>query len=521
MRRLNLLLSFYLLCFLPLKAWSGDYCERLTAPLSFERIKDFTRRCQIKDLTHLLQKLPEIYYRNFVLGYSSRAPEAYSISTRFPRVISYDPLYDGAILAFTTDAHKAFYQNLQILEFNQNEGKFKIGEIAFVKKSPQRAKRLTLKISDSKQCQRCHTQNNLPIWASFRYWRGFYGAVDDRPYETNEVNQGDKADYEILLSRWSKDRRLKLFSKNNYKKEDNKVDFNVKNNGLLSQHVAHLWSLWLYKKYFSKNPLFVKLALLDIATLNSSLGCLKVDEGHSLSKMMSDLTKDNKSLFSMNGRYKVLNLIFLQMGFDPKDFNLPFSEVGYLGSSSLYFNDQYVRDNFLNPLYESRFLPGVMSKLSMLSFVREFKAQKEKKNDLKHLSKLTKIVSKNEIQKFCPLIVRQSKQGLKQFKKIYHNKLPAFAHNPMEESQDFLKVRCLGCHMGALPTAPEIPFDRPQELSSEVLKTSLLYVENELMPPRDLDQKRKASLPLEDIERREIVRYLQALLAQKRLSEIK
>ncbi len=139
---------------------------------SIATIEKIIQRKKPKNIDELLAFLPDSYRRHFVLMYESRSLHKSSITPEFPRIIFFGQ--DARlILGMTGDPKKPGFQQLEIIQFNDENGAFDFYLADFskpgtpIEKNPQ-------------SCLQCHGNPPRPIWERYPYWPGVYGSIDDK-----------------------------------------------------------------------------------------------------------------------------------------------------------------------------------------------------------------------------------------------------------------------------------------------------------------------------------------------------
>ncbi len=169
-------LAILLLCFNAKPSYAKFDCNPLPETLNqADQLKSFIDQCEIRSIDSLIPLLPSSYRENFALLYRSKAESEIknpgTVSTLYPRSILFGG--DGKlILSFTSHPEKPSYQELQILEFNEESNTTQFKTLHFtsnqVKYDPK-----------PESCKACHGEAQHPIWQQYPKWDGAYGGVDD------------------------------------------------------------------------------------------------------------------------------------------------------------------------------------------------------------------------------------------------------------------------------------------------------------------------------------------------------
>lgn len=160
--------------------------------ITYESLVEDIKKAGTNSLEESLALLPTDFLRHYVLMYRSRSLQ--DASPLYPRAIVFGRSA-RFILAFNGHEKQKGYNNLEIIQFRDQEQRWEFREITFFKdKSPSFSE------ANPKKCLECHQsprRENVdprPNWEPYNFWPGAYASVD------GVLKPVLKPDYEAYIS---------------------------------------------------------------------------------------------------------------------------------------------------------------------------------------------------------------------------------------------------------------------------------------------------------------------------------
>lgn len=123
----------------------------------------------IKTMEVFLEKLPNVFHKNYTLIHSSLS--LHGSSYEKPRAILFNE-DASTIISFNGDDSQAAGKMIELMTFDKNKRTYSFHEIEFSSE---------VKIHQNPaKCLTCHGQTPRPIWDHYNRWEGAYGSDDDR-----------------------------------------------------------------------------------------------------------------------------------------------------------------------------------------------------------------------------------------------------------------------------------------------------------------------------------------------------
>lgn len=148
-------------------------CEQpFDGEMRWSALESFIQANAIRDVDTFLACLPRSYRRHFTLVYESRSPEQVAVDYRFPRILLFGE--DARlIIAATGDPDRPFFDELQVLEFEEEAARFVLRRVVFAAERPPEI------AVNPPACLECHGRDPRPLWDNYDFWPGVYGSDND------------------------------------------------------------------------------------------------------------------------------------------------------------------------------------------------------------------------------------------------------------------------------------------------------------------------------------------------------
>ncbi|MGZ3697572.1 MAG: hypothetical protein ACXWP5_05665 [Bdellovibrionota bacterium] len=138
-------------------------------PFDFAALQSLIESRHLTSVEQVISLLPENYRQNYSLVYLSRSSQF--ASPKYPRIILFGP--DAKfIIALSGDPSMPGFDKLETIEFQEASKSFKFREIEFSKE----AKRPKFHLNPEQTCAKCHRTPLRPNWENYPFWPGAFGS---------------------------------------------------------------------------------------------------------------------------------------------------------------------------------------------------------------------------------------------------------------------------------------------------------------------------------------------------------
>ena len=438
-----------------------------------------------KSVEQFIALVPEEIRRSYALVPVSGDIQESSLAN--PRVLMFTATAD-LVVAFSGSPAQANGNTVEAIEYDNVLKRYDFHQFIFADG------RMT-HVVNPRQCQTCHSENNLPLWAGYATWPGTYGSVnndfhtvtfdgmewkqgkpeeglferDGRP-ELNEFKEFSKRQashprYSLLLRPtqepyWPFDPLIPDVKREAY-------DYNP-NRRLtigLSFHAAQAAAQRLIQTELFKNyPASITYGLWNCPTENADYRIF----ARRLSEAFYSIEPFKNRRIGMFDDFKLLTLLTVS-GILPEGWNLDPRSRMLSPVDIVYFQTGFYEMEHLSYIAASALYAKIGKDVDPEGPTARMATRMGAPVELlRQLNELAPLYAHRQMKsEVCPSLVTQMHKEVS----AAHLITVELGFSQLAELQDEAKGkpgvlrRCIGCHTGdAYPGAPEIPFDRPGEL---------------------------------------------------------
>lgn len=155
------------------------YChKRNNFSVTYEKIVEVIKKCNIKKIKNLLKILPSRYLGQHTAAFFTLA--AQDASPEYPQIFVYGE--DGkTMMTFNGHHSQNGFSNLEFVIYRDKSKKFEMRDIRFPK---NRNGEVSFSAKNPARCTTCHGQDPIPLWDTWTTWPGkFLGESSSRTPE--------------------------------------------------------------------------------------------------------------------------------------------------------------------------------------------------------------------------------------------------------------------------------------------------------------------------------------------------